>query len=213
MPEVIPADGPSQFKAWMRNVEQRIDKLETARRLENASLSGGAFSVLDPATLIEQVRLGLQDDGSYGLNVVGGRLTVEGATVDAISASVDYDFVVNASLDTVEASKVSNTLTKPTWATRALLVAIANLQVSNGSGVTQTFFLRASVNGTGPPDTGRTLSFPTGYIHGVTDPTAAVVWGGALGPTVTNHATVWMDSGSNNTNIITLTSIALWMRS
>lgn len=213
MPEVVPADGFAQFKAWMRSIEQRLDKLETARRLENASLSGGAFSVLDAVSLAEQVRLGLQDDGTYGLNVVGGRLTVEGATVDAISASVDYNFVVNTSLDTTEASKVTNTLTKPSWATRALLIAIATLQVSNGSGGTQTFYLRVGINGTGQPGAGRALSFPTGYIHSVTDPFAAVVSGGALGSTVTNHATVWMPSGSNNTNIITLTSIALWMRS
>lgn len=45
MPEVIPADGPSQFKAWMRSIEQRIDKLETARRLPNSSMSGGTFEL------------------------------------------------------------------------------------------------------------------------------------------------------------------------
>lgn len=201
----------ASLRTIIDDLQRRVYALEHAPRLTNASLRRGTFSVIDD-DLDPLVQLGVLAGGGIGLDIAAGRITVEGATVDAISASVDYMSVTNTSLDTTEASKATNTLTKPSWATRALVFAVAGLQVSNGSGDRQTFFLRAGINGTGTPGAGRTLSFPTSYTHSVHDQTAEIVTGGSLGSTITNHAVVWMPSGANTTNIVWLTSIALWMR-
>lgn len=201
MPEVVPADGFAQMKAWMRKTEQRLDKLETARRLENASLSGGAFSVLDPATLAEQVRLGLQDDGSYGLNVVGGRLTVEGATVDAITFQASTKDINGASLDTTLAQKVSTTLTAPTWANRAVIIATIVFRMTNVSGAPQTMRYRTDVNGQ-PGEGAWNHTVENAFIA---NQTAQQVWpltSGVPGSTITVDAIAAVDSGTNNTNII-----------
>src|SRR5690606_20832998 len=93
----------------------------------------------------ELIRLGEQPNGTTGLNIAAGRLTVEGATVDAITFRASTNEINGASLDTTLAQKVSTTLTAPTWANRAVIIATIVFQMSNASGAPQTMHYRTDV--------------------------------------------------------------------
>lgn len=207
MPEIARVE---DLAAIVANLERRVADMETAARMKNASQKGGAFRILDALTGDERVRLGLLDDGSYGLNVSAGRLTVEGATVDAISASVGGANAVNFTLNTTPSVVVQHSLTKPTWATRALCFSVGYLQHTNSSGVIRTIFNRTDIGSLGSG--ANSMSIPNLSIGGNNHFTTSIISGGSLGSSVDFFHVGSIDVGSTTATLATIRSIAIWMR-
>lgn len=153
--EVTPPDGAAQFAVWKQWVERQIVALGRARRLPNASLRDGALDILadngdlrarlgkQDDTRVAQtfydtsgnelIRLGEQPNGTTGLNIAAGRLTVEGATVDAIWADQGDDAAQNVLLTTTLTPHTSVELAVPTWATRVFVTATIGFQMTTGA--------------------------------------------------------------------------------
>ena len=61
---------PTTMESLIRELDRRVRNLETAPRLTNSSIQDGSLRVLD-ADRDPQVIVGKQDDGSFGLVVLG----------------------------------------------------------------------------------------------------------------------------------------------
>jgi hypothetical protein len=198
---------PPSFAAEWEDMKRQIRALQTSSSLRSASIQDGRLRVLD-GDGAETVRLGKMEDGSYGLNVTDGRLTVEGATVDAITSVRNSNSASNISLSTTHAT-LGCTLAVPTWSNKCLVIATVDFQMTTPVGTPQQQSFRVDIDGSpgagffvnGIPanDTGYTSQIST---REVTSPGAVVTVTGYFGLTL----------GTNSANICRVNALMMAMR-
>lgn len=203
--ENIPPNGPGQFAAWMKEIERQIANINTARNLENASFTGRLRSIDDAGA--DRVVIGriTDDPATYGISIAEGAITVGGGTVRALSASGGSDAFNNATLTSdISTVHTSVTLTKPSWATQAILTAEFLLQVSNNSGGGVLIGARL-----GPGAVTMQMSIPNGETRVLPTSDTRVLSGLSGNVTVQANATC---SVTNTTNFGPLRASVIWLR-
>jgi hypothetical protein len=200
---------PSDLASEMRDLKRRLDNLERSSALNSAAIRDGSLRILDD-TNAEMGRIGLLADGvSYGINLVDGSLTIEGATVDAISAARGSATASNASLTTTPTAHASFTMAVPTWATRALVIATVDMQMTTPIGTPQQQQFRVDVDGS-PGNcvwTNGIAANDTGYSsHTLTRDYSPA------GATISVQGYFSLSLGTNNLNTCRVNALAIFMR-
>lgn len=202
---VLPAD----LGAEIRDLKRRLTNLERSPRLTSAAVRDGAIRILN-ASDEEVGRFGLQEDGGYGINLIDGSLTIEGANVDAIWADTKFDSSDNQSLTTTPTTVVSVSLTVPDWCTKAFVFVGFNAQMTNwGSGASQLLQARIDVGGV-VLITADTLvaDFDIRNINPVSSRTI-----NDPGSTISVEGKAFLDAGTNSANKFQLSSMGIFLRS
>jgi hypothetical protein len=183
---------PEDVSTEIQDILRRLRNLERSPRLTNSSMADDAG--------VERLRVGLLDDGSYGMTIDGGK-------VRALDVGIDNDTWLNQSLTTTPTVFASVTLAKPDWATGALVFGTLGLQVSNSSGGGQNAIGAIDIAGSNLYQLEMTVA--NGTTNAVAVPGAWNFTGLVSDITVRGRASV--NSGTNGANAGTLAAQVIWL--
>jgi hypothetical protein len=157
-----PAQPAGDVMRRLRELEQAVQRLQTSRRLESASIGAGGLTVkADGSIRSDEFDGDLErfDPGSRGW-ALGNDAAVFATLVlrdrlitdDALAKPVDVGGAGASSLgfglSTTGTDVVTAVVEVPVWAGRALVWAWANASVGNQSGSADFGYIRAAIDGT-----------------------------------------------------------------
>lgn len=162
----------------------------------------------DNGALIFQV-----DDTGLAASVKAGGLTVGGAPVVGQQAHPIYGRMENEAITTDHAAVVSNTHTRPAWATGATVFSWCVVQANNGSGSDLTLLggVKVTVNGFDLTSDVPATSVPDGQVGNTASSYATAITPVETDVVVAGEASV-SGVASISTTLAMLSSLVIWTR-
>lgn len=193
---------PSQVEERLERLERAVRTLERAKRLPTSSIHDGALKVFDVLD-VERARVGKLADGSFGMDVDGGKLR-------AIDVDGRDDAVSNVSLSSGSVSvKVSASITPPSWALKATVWAAMSFQMSETQGSAKLMMFRVDIEGA-PGSGAQNHGIEANQVQHVERTASRHLT--TLAPPVLVQGLVGISTGANASNQVRLDVIVLWLR-
>jgi hypothetical protein len=207
---------PDQLALRVQELERRMDRLAAANPLSRSSATDAAGKIRLRTGYLTQgndaAGFGVEIFDAAGVSVFRADETgiASGGQVRAIDVATSKSDVLNfASLTTTEATVLTVTLVKPTWATVALVRATASVQATNSSGGGQNIYGGARINGLAGYRTNET-SNPNGSTASVSSTNSETLTG--LTGNVTVDLRAGVTAATNAGNFCRLVADVIWLR-